>query len=95
MAEMVKATQENEKGTLSYEWSVSDDNKTCYIFERYTDSAAAMIHVKSFAEHFAERFNKALEIKTFVYFGKPNEEVNKALSDAGGVYNKSIGGFTR
>ncbi len=95
MAEMVKATQENENGALSYEWSVSDDNKTCYIFERYTDSAAVMIHLKSFGENFAERFNKVLEIKTFVYFGKPNDEVNKALSGAGAIFNKSIGGFTK
>lgn len=40
--EMVDATKANEPGTLNYEWFVSDDEKTCHIYERYADSAATM-----------------------------------------------------
>ena len=58
IAEMVEATQK-EPGTLIYEWYFDEQEQTCQINERYTDSAATMAHLTSFAG-FAERFMACL-----------------------------------
>jgi quinol monooxygenase YgiN len=62
MKEMVEATQANEPDTLNYEWAITEDSKSCHLYERYADSAAAMTHMKAFGEKFAERFMGAVEI---------------------------------
>ncbi len=59
--EMVDATQANEPGTLNYEWFLSDDEKTCHLYERYADSAATMTHLASFGQNFAVRIMAAVE----------------------------------
>ena len=93
--ELVSATLENEPMTLSYDWSVSEDGKTCYFFEWYDNSEAVMIHTASFGENFAERLLGMIEIQKFEVFGNPNEEATKALSEFGASFHKSIGGFAR
>ena len=94
-AEMVKATKANEPGTLSYDWSISADGKTCFFFERYADSKAVMIHTKTFGEKFAERLMAMIEIKSFQVFGNPNDEVKEAIGPFGAKFHQSIGGFTK
>ena len=93
--ELVSATLENEPMTLSYDWSVSEDGKTCYFFEWYDNSEAVMIHTASFGEKFAERLLGMIEIQKFEVFGNPNGEATKALSEFGASFHKSIGGFAR
>lgn len=61
MNEMVAATKSNEPGAHTYEWFVSDDMKSCHIYERYADSAAVMAHLGNFGAQFAERFLDTLE----------------------------------
>ena len=34
MNEMVEATRANEPGTMNYEWFISDDERSCHIYER-------------------------------------------------------------
>jgi quinol monooxygenase YgiN len=79
MAEMVESTQQNEAGALNYEWSISDDQQVCHIYERYQDSSATMTHLKTFGEKFAERFADATKITRFVLYGQPNKQVMDAL----------------
>ena len=95
MLEMVESTKANEPGTLDYEWSISEDQNVCHIFERYSDSAATMIHLKSFGANFAERFMAAVEPTRFVVYGNPSGEVKAALSGYGAVFMTPFGGFTR
>ena len=95
MKEMVDATQANEPGTLNYEWFVSDDEKTCHMYERYVDSAATMAHLATFGQDFAERFMAALEPVRFVVYGNPNDEVRAALAGFGAVHMSQIAGFAR
>ena len=94
-AEMSKATQENEPGTLNYEWQVNDDMTECHILERYADSDALMIHVGNFQEHFAARFFEILEIKRWTVYGNPSEGVKEALGSMGAQFLGKIGGFSR
>lgn len=95
MKEMVETTQGNESEALIYEWFISEDDKTCHIYERYADSAATMVHLGTFGEKFAERFMASLEPTRFVVYGSPSDEVRAALAGFGAVHMSEIGGFAR
>ena len=95
MKEMVEATKANEPGALNYEWSVSEDKKTCHLLERYADSEATMIHMGNFGKNFARRFMEVLKPKSITLYGDPSEEVLKALAPMGPVVMAPVGGFSR
>ena len=92
---MVKNTKNNEPGTLTYDWSISADGKTCYFFEHYANSEAVMIHTKTFGEKFADRLLGMIEIESFEVFGNPDDKVKDSLSPLGAKFGQSIGGFSR
>jgi quinol monooxygenase YgiN len=95
MNEMVVATETNEPGTLSYEWSLSDDGSACHIFERYADSDAAMAHLGTFGEKFADRFLKVLKPVRLTVYGSPSEQLKEILDGFKADYMRSVGGFSR
>jgi len=95
MAEMVAATQANEPGTMNYEWFLSEDGRTCHIYERYQDSAATLVHLGSFGKLYAERFMAAATPTRFSLYGAPSDEVKQALAPIGAVHFGQIGGFAR
>ena len=87
--DMMESTK-HETGTLQYEWNMLDDKKTVIIIERYKNSLAALIHTRTFAEKFAERFNElAVQSRLFVY-GVPDMKLRQVLKDAGGIFSKPI-----
>jgi quinol monooxygenase YgiN len=87
--DMMESTK-HETGTLQYEWNMLDDNKTVIIIERYENSVAALIHTRTFAEKFAERFNElAVQTRLLVY-GVPDMKLRQVLKDAGGIFSKPI-----
>ncbi len=93
--ELVSATLANEPMTSVYNWSLSADGKTCYIFEWYDNSKAVMIHSATFRDKYSERLSGMVEFQSFEVFGNPNTEVKEALSGAGASFHQSIGGFAR
>ena len=95
MTEMVDNTQTNEPNTLNYEWSISDDDKSCHLYERYADSAATITHLTAFGEKFGHRIMAIVEVTRFVVYGNPNSDVKEALSGFGAVFMSPIGGFAR
>ena len=95
MQEMVESTLVNEPGTQCFEWFISDDNKSCHIYERYEDSDAVMTHLGAFGEKFAERILAISEPTRFMVYGNPSEEARKALGGFGAVFWAPIGGFAR
>ncbi len=95
MEEMVEATQSTQPDTTIYEWFYSDDGSACHLYERYTDSAATMIHLNSFAENFAERFLGAADPTRLTVYGNPNDEVRGVLGGFGAVYMEQLGGYAR
>ena len=95
MSEMVEATQSNEPGTLNYEWAISEDSKNCHIFERYVDSAAALIHLGTFNDKYAERFMALVDLKHFVVYGHPNNELKETFAGSDAVFMSPLGGFSR
>jgi quinol monooxygenase YgiN len=95
MDEMVMTTRANEPGALNYEWSISSDERTLHILERYADSEAALVHMATFSKSFASRFMGSLKVTRYTVYGRPNEKVLQMLSSMGAVYMSPLGGFSR
>jgi quinol monooxygenase YgiN len=95
MEEMVGATQANEPGTLNYEWSFSDDGKVCHLYERYVDSASALIHGGTFSTRFAGRFLEVLKPTRFTFYGSPSREVIDSAAPFNPTVMKPAAGVTR
>ena len=93
--EMVASTQANEPGTIAYEWFVDAGRTRCSIYERYRDSAAAVIHLRTFDEKFAERFGRLVRIEHLTLFGSASEDVLKMLGEEGTLVLMPLTGFTR
>lgn len=94
MEEMVEHTK-NEPGTQAYEWFVSDDGGAVHVYERYADSAAAMIHLGGFGERFADRFFASVDATGFDVYGNSDDSVREALGGMGANFMKPFGGFAR
>ena len=91
--EMVVSAQE-EAGTLSYAWYVSEDGTSVAIYERYADDAAALAHQAKFPARFKERFLAAMTVTRFTVFGAPGEEVRATVSSFNPTYLQPFGGFS-
>ncbi len=94
MMEMVAHTKK-ESGTVAYEWFVSDDGKAVDIYERYDDSAAALVHLGGFGEQFAERFMGAVDPTGLSVYGNPSTALRDGLEAFGAQYLAPFGGFAR
>lgn len=92
--EMVASTRA-EEGTEIFEWYLSADGKACHIYERYADSAAALVHLGTFGSTFAERFLACLEPTAFNVYGNPSAEVRGVLDGFGAAYLGWLDGFAR
>ena len=90
--EMVEATRE-EPGTLSYERFVTDDGKFVHVYERYADSAAALVHLRKFGKIFGEQFASMVDRIRFTVFGNPSDELKGLLDDFGATYLRPFGNF--
>ena len=91
---LVAATAK-EPGALQFEFNIGDDQKTIDIFERYTDSKAALFHqTESFAPHSKEFFAVA-KLTRWVSYGTPSDEFKKANADFHPIYMTTYDGFVR
>lgn len=94
MHEMVESGS-TEPGTLAYQWFISDDEKSVHIYERYTDSAATLIHLGKFGANFAERFLSLVTPGRFAIYGTPSAAVREACDGLAPAYLGPFGGFIR
>jgi quinol monooxygenase YgiN len=94
MNEMVKVTQANEPGAMNYEWFISEDGKSCHIYERYVDSAAVMAH-SAVLEHLGERLWATVQPTRCTVYGNPDAELKKEIIASGAVILAPIAGFAR
>ncbi len=93
MQEMVESTQ-RETGTLAYEWFLSEDSKSCHVYERYSDSDAVMTHLGNFGTNFADRFLEYTEVTSMIVYGEPADAARTALEGFGAEFLSSFGGFS-
>jgi quinol monooxygenase YgiN len=96
IVERLVAATEKEPGTLEYEYAVGDDQKTVDIFERYTNSHAAVVHVtENFGPNFSKEFMAVAKPVRFVVYGVPTDELKKTLADFRPIYMTPFNGFTK
>lgn len=95
MKEMVDSTEANEPRTLAYEWSISEDERQCHIYEWYKDSAATVAHLATFKANYAARLMSMGVATRFVVYGNPDSSVREALEGFGAAYMSPLGGFVR
>ena len=95
MAEMAKATERNEPGTLEYEWFLSADGRQVHLWERYVDSAAALTHLKTFGDRFMRRFFDVLAPVRITIYGAAGEAVRAAMGDLNPPVMPRAAGFSR
>ena len=88
--EIVEVTRE-EAGTLSYERFVTDDGKFVHVYERYADSAAALLHLRKFGKIFGERFVSIGGPHTVHRVRNPSDELKGLLDDFGATYLRPFG----
>jgi quinol monooxygenase YgiN len=89
------AATEKEPGALQFEFNIGDDRKTVDIFERYTDSKAALLHqAESFAPN-ANEFFAVAKLTRWVIYGSPSDEFKKANEDFHPIYMTAFDGFVR
>jgi quinol monooxygenase YgiN len=95
LVEELVASTKQEPGTLIYEYFLSADETVLHIYERYSDSAAAVAHLKTFGEKFAGRFLELATPTRFSVYGEPSEEAKAVLDGFGATYLGTFAGFAR
>lgn len=93
VSRVVEATSK-EPGTLSYIYSISDDQKTAHIIERYR-MEDLVSHVDHTFAPFAETFLSLVNITSLTVYGEPDDQILARLDPFGAVYMKPFDGFTR
>lgn len=93
--EMSDASRANEPGTLIYQWTISDGDKAAEVHERYANSDAALGHLASFNENFADHLMALVEPTGMTVYGSPSAALRKQLEGADPVYMGVMGGFAR
>lgn len=88
--EMVELTR-NESGVLRYQRFVSGDETTIHAIESYVDSGAALMHLRNFAEKFAEQFLSMVDRKRFTVYGTPSPELKELLDGFSASYLRPFG----
>jgi len=88
--EMVESTGQ-VAGVLNYERFVSADGNFVHVYERYTDSAAAVAHLQRFTKNFSGRFMTMVERTHFIVFGNPSDELRELLDQFGATYLTPFG----
>src|ERR1700761_7311216 len=89
------AATEKEPGALQFECNVGSDQKTVDIFERYTDSKAALFHQAASFGPFSKEFFAVAKLTRWVIYGTPSDEFKKANADFHPIYMPPIDGFVR
>lgn len=91
---LVAATKK-EPGALQFECNIGDDQRTVDLFERYTDSKAALFHqAESFAP-LSKEFFAVAKLTRWVIYGTPSDEFKKANADFHPIYMTPFDGFVR
>jgi quinol monooxygenase YgiN len=94
IGEMVEFT-ETEPSTLIYEYFISQDGQTIYVYERYADAAAAVAHLLAAGKRFGGRSAHMVEIRRFLVFGMPSAELRAILDRLGATYLALFAGTHR
>jgi len=93
-AEIIDEVEANEPDTLSYEWFISNDERKCYVIQRYRDSEAVLAHLGNIA-HLSGRLHEVAPLTGLTIFGSPSAELREALDRVGPRVFEHWNGVTR
>ena len=82
-----------EPNQVIFEWYI--DHRDVHIYERYTDSAAALSHVERFVANFAERFLSLCTPTRMSVYGEPSDELKAAIAGFNPRYFGTVAGHAR
>ena len=82
-----------EPGQMIFEWFIDDHD--AHIYERYTDSAAAVTHVQRFEANFGERFLALCTPTRMSVYGEPSDELKEAIAGFNPRHLSPVAGHAR
>jgi quinol monooxygenase YgiN len=94
LADEMCAATANEVGVLNYEWSLSEDGKTCHVLERFADSDGVRAHNENVAAY-VERMVTIADIVSVEVYGSPDDGARKMLEGFGARFHRPYAGFVR
>ena len=94
-AKMTEYFESNEPDTTNFEFSASAAHDEVHVYERYSNSAQALLHMKAFGDMFGSDFMGLLTPVKVVAYGFPSDELSSALSALSPVKMTSFQGFYR
>ena len=83
-----------EDGVLVYERFLSEDGGKIFLYERYPNSDAAISHLRSFRDKFADALGRLVKRERFLVFGTPNDELKRMLSGFDATFARPMAGFS-
>ena len=84
-------TRDMDKGTLQYDWSVTDDGTECMVLEEYKDSASVVQHVGNLGNALGQLMGLA-DMELMIH-GDPSPELMKAAEGLDVTYYKHLQGL--
>lgn len=81
-----------EEGVVAYEWSLSEDGKRLHVYERYSNSDAALTHLGNVGPILDELF-ALVTPREIVCYGNASEAFRNAMKDFPMCYMKTFDGF--
>lgn len=93
-SEIIDRVEATEPETLSYEWFLSEDQRTCYVVQLYQDSEAVMAHLKNIGD-LSGPLHELAPLTGLAVFGTPSDELRQALEPAGPRLFAHWNGVTR
>jgi quinol monooxygenase YgiN len=94
VVEPLVAATKAEPGSLTYDYSVSEDRTLVHIVESYSDSQAVVDHVTKTFSQYADAFTACVSVDGFIVYGWPDEAAKEILDGFGSVYMTPFEGFT-
>lgn len=84
-----------EPGSIAYEWSLSADEKTVHIYERYEDADAALAHFGNVGPVLPELMGVSIAPTVIECYGAASDAFKEALKDFPMVYFDQFDGFSK
>lgn len=73
--QFISTVEDNDPGTLNYDWYLNEDRMECVVLETYANSNALLAHAGNVGELLG-KVTEISELKIEIY-GNPNEELLK------------------
>jgi quinol monooxygenase YgiN len=94
--EMVFFIKDLEPNTITYEYYISEDNKSISLREVYKNSEAALTHMNNFeAGPYAEKFLELMTINSFQVMGNASDDLMESVKAFTDDNRMLISGFDR